>query len=99
MIEKTVSRRGSAEDIYNCSMRLRFFENINRKCRASDKMDINCHVFADSRWEMLLNTTDQLMGNVKRSVERPLGNSQWLLDSFWAILKVYWKATGKCQNN
>jgi hypothetical protein len=38
------------------------------------------------------------MDNVNRSIERPLGNFQWLLDSFWAILKVCWKATGKGPN-
>jgi hypothetical protein len=55
--------------------------------RPSEKRDGNCHVLADSRWEMLI-----------KSFRQPLGNTQRLLESLWAILKWYRKSTGKCPN-
>jgi hypothetical protein len=40
----------------------------------------------DSRWAL------------PKGIGKPLGNAQRLLESLWASLKGYWKATGKCPN-
>jgi hypothetical protein len=44
----------------------------------------NCHILADSRWEMLL-----------KAVGQPLGTSKSVQESCWEIPKGYWKASGK----
>ena len=62
------------------------------------KIDRNCSVLSNSRWEMLLKAIGQPLGTAKKGIGKPLGNAQRLLDSFWAILRGYWKAAGKCPN-
>jgi hypothetical protein len=52
-----------------------------------------CHVLADSCLEMLLKAVGQPSGHW--SIEKPLGDAQRLLESLWAIPKVYMKATRK----
>jgi hypothetical protein len=47
---------------------------------------------------MLSKVIRQPLGDAK-SMGKPLGNAQRLLDSLWAILKGYWKAVAKCPNN
>jgi hypothetical protein len=59
-----------------------------QKCGPSGKMERNCSVLANSRWEMLLKVIGQ-----------PLGNDKRLLDSLWAILRGYWKVAEKCPNS
>ncbi len=60
-------------------------------------MDRNCRVFAVAL-ELLLNAIRPLVGTAKRGT---VVGSRWdmlqLLDSFWAILKGYWKAAGNAQ--
>jgi hypothetical protein len=50
----------------------------------SEKRDGNCHILANSRWEILL-----------KAVEQPLGTARRLLESRWEIPKGYWAASGK----
>jgi hypothetical protein len=43
-------------------------------------------------------TVGQPLGNDKKVWESHWKNAKRLLDSVWAILELYWKATGKCPN-
>jgi hypothetical protein len=67
-------------------MLLRIFKNYNRsqKHGPSEKRDGNCHVLADSCWEMLL-----------KAVEQPLGRAKRVQESRWEMPKGYWAASGK----
>jgi hypothetical protein len=47
-------------------------------------MDGNCHILADSRWEMLLKAAGQ-----------PLSTSERVLESRWEMPKSYWKTSGQ----
>jgi hypothetical protein len=47
-------------------MRLHFFYKVKQKCSAPEKLDENCHGFANSHGEMLSKAVGQLLGNVKR---------------------------------
>jgi hypothetical protein len=49
-----------------------------------EKRDRNCHVLADSRWEILL-----------KAVEQPLGTAKRVLEIRWEMPKGYWPAYGK----
>jgi hypothetical protein len=40
--------------------------NVTRKPDPSEKRDRNCHILADSYWEMLLKAVRQPLGTAKR---------------------------------
>jgi hypothetical protein len=60
-------------------------KKCKQKCSPSEKRAGNCHVLADSRWEMLLEVVGQLLGMLKgcrkaagicpEAIGKPLGNS------------------------
>jgi hypothetical protein len=47
-------------------MLLQILRNVNRNAALQRKRDENCHVLADSCWEMLLKAVGQLLGTAKR---------------------------------
>ncbi len=64
----------------------------------SEKRDGNCHVLADSRWEMLLKAVGQPLSTAKRvsksrwwkspkAIGKPLGNSWRVSESRWEMPK------------
>ncbi len=60
------------------------FKKCEKKRGPSEKRDGNCHVLANSRWEMLL-----------KAVGQPLGTAKRVLEIRWERPKGYWKASGK----
>jgi hypothetical protein len=55
---------GRLSRFHACSLDLCI--SVNGKCGALENRDGNCHVFANSRWEMLLKAIRQALGNAER---------------------------------
>jgi hypothetical protein len=54
----------------------------------------NCHVFANSPWEMLFKKGWwTASGNTNRKVTRKCPK---VIGSHWVIPQVFWKTSGKC---
>jgi hypothetical protein len=40
--------------------------NVNKKHGPSEERDGNCHILADTRWDILLKAVEQPLGTAKR---------------------------------
>jgi hypothetical protein len=67
-------------------MFFQLFKNVYRNAALQKKSAGNCHILADSRWEMLLKVVGQPLGNAlegcwtaagkcPKAIGKPLGNS------------------------